>query len=741
MRGMGCLVVAALAACGPPERPPARPDARGGVRDDAAGVQILLFERPTGGRLYLSLWLDAGARDAEPPQLATVAAWSVAGALQARVLPDGTELARPCAAESLPSCLASLATAVATRRVRGDALARAMARLRRDRARALAVPGRSSDSLALAALLGARVDPFGDGGDVGRDEVESFLADHYGAGRVLLVVVGDVDRDTLRDAAAGAFGRLPDPRRSRAERPAPAEDLRVEVGGSESTSLATLFASPGAAAHVARRWIARIDSADASADVFPLRGGTALLLRGTGPLEPLVDRYRELLEEPFEGAALRPPDAPIGLARWHGARWASTGTQHVGGLGVGAVVDGGRGDAVGDDDPDQTLETGARERLRTALRWEPSFEGSVDDRRASAVFPNGASLRVEHLEGAETVAVAAVFEGGAVEDTPREHGITALLAAVTVRACVNRAARELGVHPDTVGVRVTPIVQPERVGFLFSAPQERWAELTYLAGRCARGARIEPLDVEDTRADVRRAPHRLHALADAISPEAPGRISPLNAEPPSAGAAELTRWRDRVAVGRRAHFAVVGAIPVRRAFDRLARIIARQPAGRAFEPTPWAGPPEALSAFGGSATLGAWVIWSAPADRAASAAASSFAAHAARTLATREGVRPIDQRSGVSGGRAWAAVFVQLDEATLDRLPSLVAVEGDLGVLARDSVRRESAARAWEAGSPQRMATALASGRGEALDQSAARAIVGELAAATPRFVVARPER
>lgn len=740
MRGALLAALVAL-GCGPGARPAARPEVPGAVIDEAAGVQLMLLPRPMQGQLWLALFIDAGARDATPVHVAAVAAWSACGPeISARVLPDATELALPCTNDTLPACLDSLAAALGTRSVGARALTAAMTRLRSERARALATSGRAADALALEALLGTSVDPFGDGGHVERGAVEDFLADHYGAGRALLIVIGDIGPSTLRDAVATAFDALRSPRRVRAERPDPTGGIRVEVGDADATSVATLFATPRAAAHVARRWVARVDSATASADVFPLRGGTALIVRGSGPLGPLVDRLRELREEPFDGAAVRTPDDPRGLASWHGARWASAGATQVGGLGVGAVVDGGRGDDIDAEDPDAALRTRAAAELEAELGWDPGIDGRIDDARADVRLENGARLIARRIPHTGRVAVAALFEGGAVEETRRQHGLTALLTAMSLEACAERATRELGVHPDTIGLRLTAIVGPDRTGLLFSGPRERWPELVYLAGRCARTSRIEAAHVDIARARLRRPEPRFAALAELVSPEAPGRISRLSSRLPGADTAEVRRWRDRVAVGQRAHYALVGDLPIARAVSRLARIVGRYPAGRAPEPASWGGPPEGPLAFSLGDTLGAWVVWSTPAEPRVGLAVAHFAEHAARTLARHPGLLPLERRSGLAGGRAWVAVLVGLDEETLARLPRLVAIDGDWSRMATDAVARERRARAWAAASPERSAVALASGH-EALEESGVRDLFERLAASPARLVVARPAR
>ncbi len=117
-------------ACGTPPAPLTAPSADA-IVDEAGGAQIVFLPRATDGRLWLSLWIDAGARDADPPQLATVAAWTAArgASLEARVLPDGIEVSRPCARDELEECVRSLGEVVRARAPDDEVLAEAMRRL------------------------------------------------------------------------------------------------------------------------------------------------------------------------------------------------------------------------------------------------------------------------------------------------------------------------------------------------------------------------------------------------------------------------------------------------------------------------------------------------------------------------------------------------------------------------------------------------------------------------------------
>ncbi len=721
--GLAVMVLIGL-GCGAPARParPSAPDEP--ALEEAAGLRLLAVPRPTPGRVWLSLWIDAGSRDASPPAVATVAAWAVAPAdAEARALPDGVELARGCDAAALDACVRSLAEALGARAVGPERLSASLERLHHDRARADADPSRAADALALEALLGPGATPLARAEDDARidaDAVRSFLTDHFGPDRALLVAVGDVHPDAVRAAAERAFASLPAARRARATRGAPATDARVEVGDGDALSAVTTFASAREAVAAAHRLIARLDGAQA--DVFPLRGTTAVMVRGAA-LEPgvLVDRMREVHEETERDAALPTPEDPRALARWHGARWVAGRGETSGGLGLGALVAGGRADRLVDD-PDAPLRERVRGTLTAALADGPAFDGPVGESSAAARLPNGARVAGERLAGTDNLAVSVLFDGGAREETAREHGTTALLAAAAARACDEGAARELGAPAGALGISITPRVGPTRFGLTVSGPRERWPEITYLAARCARPRELRPETIERARAEVATTPG-LAALALALSPDAPGRIiaAPEGAVP--AQRDELVRWRDRVAVGARARIGIAGDVPLREAVTRLARIVARYPEGRPPSSAAWSGPPADLVA-GRAEHPGAWVVWAVPSTATAARDLGPLCARAAARMGA-SALRVAEQHHVVTDGWAIAAVRVDADEATLAELPERVP-------------RLDAAAPTAPAApsTPTARSLALASGeRPEVAGGGAA------WASARPRFVVLRPAR
>jgi len=738
----------ALAACGGAPPPAPRAPSAEGVQDEAAGVQLRVVRRPTEGRIWLSLWIDAGARDATPAEAAPLAAWVAAGDLDARVLADGIELSTPCTRDALESCLDRLAGALATREVDPEALADARRRLESAR-RASAAAGRRADALALEALTGGPVDPLASGETASEAEVASFLAGSFGRGRALLIAIGDVAPEALRDGVEARFAGVPlatEPRAARAA--APRRAVRVEVGDAHAAAVATWGASPGEAASLGARWVARLGG-DASADVFPLREGAALLVRSAGPdaAERLVRTGALLTEERAAEADVAPADGPRALARWIGAAWIGGDDAARGGLGLGVVVDGGRGDDLDAEDPDRALADRRRagaEALLEASAGAPALEGERGEDAADVRTEQGVRIAARRLPDAARVAIAVRFDGGPARETPPVHGVSAISARAAALGCPEVAAAELGESVLAMGARVSPLLDAEGWGILVEGPSARWASLAHLATRCAArspGASAIEAARAAAIADARRRPLATEA-AVALAPRAPGRVHPAG-DVASLGAldpADLSRWRRTQVVAARARVGFAGAIPAGRAAEHLARLTRDWPLGTAREALPWDAAPEALTARARPEGPMAVVMWSAPGD--AAAAARGFADAAARSLAAEPGIEVAWQAGGASDGRAWATVALRAEPDALDALPAHTAravrtIAHGWDAIADAAAAEERERRAWEAAGPRSLAASLSrpAPRGDA------RATVRGLGGATPAFLVARPAR
>ncbi len=683
------------------------------------------------------------------------------------MLPDGIELTRACRREQLAECLLSFSDAIRTRAPEAEAVLDARRRLIRTRRQA-AADARRADTLALAALLGQRVDPLGEATDDERTEasvVASFLERHVGLGRLLLVAVGDVDPDALRERVTEVFAGLPRARLQRAPRPTEGErGLRIEVGDDDVVAAAVLRPEVGDAARIGRRLLARLAAshpdAGASADAFPIRGGAALVARvhDREAAPALLDHLAELSEEPAREAPdpPAPEDGPRSLARWIGARWVSRqGDTASGGLGVGVVVAGGRGDRVDEADPDAEVREEAQRELQGVVRTlarGPAIEGRVDADGADARLAGGTHLTARRLPGATRAAAVVLFEGGAAEDAADAHGVTALLAELARTGCDTVARRELGQTLDALGVEATPVLMPSAWGLRVEGPSVRWREIAFLAPRCASVPYLDPALVEQARdallSVVRRPAMDSRAAAGALlSPSAPGRVAPAGSATAVAGLGmrELRRARaDRVAAAR-ARIALAGDEPIELAARTVARGVARWPEGLPAEPGPWLEPTERLAARQHEGAHEAVIAWLVDASPGADVAARAFARAAAQALTGEPGLEARWHDGGTNGGKAWAMVSLAASPDALDALPAHVAralrtvahAWGDVAARAAEDASEE---RAWSASSPRRVAMSLATEPPAPPSGEEAQRMVQRLAESPPYYLIARPQ-
>ncbi|MCZ7683333.1 MAG: hypothetical protein M5U28_32915 [Sandaracinaceae bacterium] len=331
------------------------------------------------------------------------------------MLPDAIELSRPCTGSELDECLRSLASAVRAREPSEPALRAALSRLASARRRAAADEPRRADALALEALLlGAGVDPLGAAEDDARVDarrVGGFLGAHAGAGRVLLVAVGDVEASALRRDVLAASAPVPRALAERAVRPRERRGACASRSAARTRSPRPCSGRASATRRASRggwwRASTRIPGGQASAEAFPLRGGAAVIARVRSPADSgarvLLDHLAELAEEPGDAAELAPPrEGPRALARWIGAGWAARQEPPTqGSIGVGVLVAGGRGDRVREEDPDRALREAAERAVGAALR-EASAPVAMEgiDEAGGEASALGASIRAARLAGA-----------------------------------------------------------------------------------------------------------------------------------------------------------------------------------------------------------------------------------------------------------------------------------------------------------------------------------------------------
>lgn len=314
--------------------------------DAGPGPRLLVLPRGSAELLRVSLWIDAGSRDADPPQGATVAAWLAADAAgrtaEPTVFPDATEIAVLCAKPQLEACLERLARVLQQRTVSAEALARAVGRLAQTRRKADdRDPGADADRLALRALYGdaaSALFPLGEAerdGQLDADAIGSLLARHYAPARALLVIVGDVAADRALSAVQASFSRLPPAQQRRAaNRPHVQQSgVALEIDNRPALSIAVGAADLSRARAAAELLGDQLERTGVArtlhAYTFQLRGGSIALLRVQAP-EPLavIAGAAQLLQRwRSEGLEATPQrttaqDA-VARSRRAGLRWAT----------------------------------------------------------------------------------------------------------------------------------------------------------------------------------------------------------------------------------------------------------------------------------------------------------------------------------------------------------------------------------------------------------------------------------
>jgi predicted Zn-dependent peptidase len=689
------------------------------------GTHVVALRTAEGGDATLSLFVDAGARDADPPQVATLAALVAVEAagpgFEARVTPDGTEIRGTCAAAGLDDCIGALARALARREVDPETLTRAHRTLAARRRRARNDDAREAHRVALHALLGPKaargLDPLGEpDGDDAADAtaLARFLAAHYGPARALLAASGAIAPAEVTDAVERTFADLPRALTGRAERPplVPRTSVAVEVGALGAVSVAAQVDDAAHGRAVAHALLEaglprRLDQRDPpalDAHAFDLRGASFVIVRAV----PVGEVRRATRELAFElGRALveaeplahaSPPDPPgIDPARALGQRWlvgaldagpapseaspdpgatTATATVHVG---VGAVLPGGRADRVGASDPDAVLRRSARGRLTTAL--EAAMESLTPPRRGTAhadgarvVLANGARVDVRRMPRHRRVRIRVRVAGGAAEDPPGMHGRTALHATAMSRGCVGHPHAALRLRLRRLGAAWAPTVDADAFGFTLDAPREGWQEALDLALACLTAPDLSAAALQGAREALAQTfaqgpPYRAWA-ARALAPRTPGTVAPWGTPDDLAHVdrPDVVRAHGERVVGARTHLTVDGDLPVLDVLERAARRLARLRPGRLAAPLPPGAPvdePLLLSAAADpAATVLAWRLGpDVDAQRA-----QAFARQAALALAEGPAPRAVWSEGGRAPWGAWAAVGLVVPRETVGSL-------------------------------------------------------------------------
>ncbi|MDH5490606.1 MAG: hypothetical protein OEY14_01390 [Myxococcales bacterium] len=613
---------------------------------EIGGLRLLAMPR-AGSTLHLSLWIDAGSRDADPPQIAALAAADAArfagaaaaqpaqtqGAIEVEVTPDGTHFSTRCAPEALPSCLRRLGGLFRADPPDEARLDEAFRWLLGRRRAAAADEGRSADALALSALLGDHVLPLG---EARRDEeidasaLATFRRAHYGGDRALLVGIGPIAPDRLEAAVAEALSELPRGAALRAERPPlePSEtELAAEVGERNRLTLALAIPELDEARAIANALMDPIDGLRPEAGAtgarsFALRGVGVVLVRAEGvpALEPSARALLRGALLAIEGGGA----GRLGTARGAGdsaaEQAARLGLRWVAGLGLapapapashplrpiadaslgprayrialGAFAAGGRADSLEAEDPDTAQRIETLRLLRRAARWaeasvEPPITGEVEG--AGATLPNGVRLRLRRLGGHGRISIVVGLEGGIAEEPARAHGRTGLLAAHLARSCGARGEGRGRARLDALEATLGSFVEDGRFGIWIEARREGWQAALDLALSCIERAELDREDLEQLRIEaldrIRRGAEEPEWSASLLAPARPSLIASQGSVQGIAGI-RLPLAREalsRSRWGKRVIVAVAGDVP---AASFLRRAGARLSSLEPGEPAP-----------------------------------------------------------------------------------------------------------------------------------------------------------
>lgn len=781
-RAATALVAALLVGCGAAQvrreaSSGAREEEEEGVASRVGDAALTIVPRASEGRSWVSLWIDAGARDAGPPPLATVTAWAVASrsGVEARVLPDGTELRASCESARIDACVGALAAALRARAVDDGALVAALARLRSARRGARSDAARRADRAALAALLGdlRGLDPLGDAEDeaqITRARAEAFLAAHWGPSRALFVVVGDADPAAARDAIASALAGAPRASGRRAERTL---DLhvggRAEIGDEARASVAIAVRDePGrsgrSAIAIARRALAELaaggEGGGASASVFAIRGADVVLVRGRDAAAVAgAMAYARALGPEGAGEALGDDD-PRAIAARVGARWVARATERVeGGLGVGAVIDGGRGDVAAEDPEEARSRLDAEQRAADATLAEIARAADAgeaievergDEDRASMRLAEGArAIAVREASG--RVAIALSLEASAAGEPARVQGRGALLARLLARCAGEGSAGGASGWADARSIGV--VVESTPAGAIDAIDR---------VTRCARALPLSPEAVESARAraisELVPDDARLARAASVIAPGAPGMIAPRGQDASIAaidarGLASAWRW---MATRGRARVAIVGEVSASGAARAAILGLARLPAGDAAgarggergasaREVGIAGE-EIVGVVAEDGALEALLALRDPRPRGRGAQPGAQAALAALAPAIDGGgLRVVWARAGAGPEGAWLTLAMRGGEDAIAGAAARLAeargaAEGALDGALATSLQRAREDRSREAATLRERARRLAwEQEGDAPDAEASAEAARALLRAEARWVIARP--
>lgn len=695
------------------------------LRPNTTGLDLAVVSRPTRQTVLLSLFIDAGARDASPPQVAAIAARLMAGAVGADARgvahPDALEITLPCRRDALSSCLRALRAGLALRNPGAQALDAALLAHAGGRRRARAMSGAGeAPTLALRALLGKAAEgffPLGepeDDAQVTPAAVEAFLADHLGESRALLVASGELGSQELQAASAAVFRPALRARRTRAPRqlPPPTARRAIGVAPSDATAVGAAMVTPDLAMGASLTELLRQElqaAGPVTAHVTPVRGGAVTLVR-----LPAIDARQatDLLAWLPLPAGDRPtpprtrPDDVWSESRALGLRWAAGPTPARGDARAAIALGVLKRQAPREDgdglDAAAALREGLLQRLAKARApLQPRDTDIVSQSRVSVTLPNGPQLELAQ-EAGTTAGVALRFAGGAADDPPTAHGRAAVLSRLAAMHCDGSSADAQRARLRQLGATLEPEVDADGWGLRMQLPAAQLEPGLRRLLRCALHPSLARGHVLDATASVYdelardpRAQRMRAATAAALSPRSPGTIAPLGSAEglSSLGAATLARAREEEIVGRRLSVAVVSPRPAPALLEllrlRLAGLRPGSPPPPPPQDTPL--PPEGPALAGANPER--LLLWQADGAHHDDAGTRAFARVVAQALLAR-GIAVVWD----DGGDGWAAVGISAtdgDEAALLATTRGAVADVNAEALAR-AVGRTHAAQALQ---------------------------------------------
>jgi predicted Zn-dependent peptidase len=765
-----------LCACSSAKKlrvPVARPAPPPSLAEKLPAGSTLAVPRPTPGAALLSLWFDAGSRDANPAPVAAATAWwaeNVTGA-QARVLPDGTELTLLCDTQEmgLAACIKKLAQAFAMPAPSASDMQRLRERIRGARLRAKADFRWQADELAFGALFGAEASElFALGKDAHDAQLDgaalmNFASDHYVPARSLLIAAGDVDEDAVARAFAQVSANLAKPGKPRSLVSVP---LRTElaVEGASESWIALAMAAPSfeEAAVVAHRF--HEIYADGEVRAARLRGANLVHVRlpaseqPTRKLQRAVFDLRRLSQEIKPGSAPVAEDSAENIVRLLGESWAARGSQTAWNerqwpIGAALLV---RDNATSPTDSNARLQRVAQDaRNAFAAALENSrgeTRGKFEGDQAHAKTANGLRIEIRRRSGDAWMSAVVRFRGGSALDPATRHGRAALLATLMADGCGVAQGRALDSRLLALDATIRPLVDARHVGILISAPVDKTDGAVDLLLRCAVRPALTARALEDARLKLLRSlwgrpEARLQAaLGQLLWPTSPGAAAPWGAPYGLAAVQiqELRRLHAELLSASRAEVFVVAD----RAPEDLAQFVARRvaqiPAGHASEVAEG----EPGSSLRGELTE-AGPLRAVIGLRADSTGTSSIAPQLLAELLSRELAPHVGgtlwSSGDVTGKHAWAGLAVSLGEAELAALEQ--RVRNALRTLAssreeplRARIQRARLELSMQLSSARGLAAAFFSDRSElAGSVDADVTLLRQMTRAAPAFFVLRP--